>query len=80
VVFLFAVSIVSKEEVIADIRNCAQRLGRTPTLREAIKIAKIKRYSVHHHLGGLPCSISPPGAAYPRVRFSTAESHTVLAD
>ena len=53
---------MSKEEVIAAIRNCAQRLERTPTLREVIKNAKIKRYSVHHHLGGYTKALRACGA------------------
>lgn len=44
---------MTKEEIIAAIRECAQRLGHTPTRAELVGAVKgITRYDIQRHFGG----------------------------
>lgn len=61
---------VSKEEVIAAIKKLAKKLGRTPTLAEAVRLTRVSRHAITtkfltYQNALVECGIYRPGNKLP---------------
>jgi hypothetical protein len=52
---------MTKEEVLAGLKKCAQKLGRTPTLAEIRRMTRITDYLVHKHFATLAQALREAG-------------------
>src|SRR5262249_6726609 len=54
-------NVMTKVEILAGLRNCAKKLGRTPTKEEIRRLARITDYFIHVHFTNLAHALRAAG-------------------
>jgi hypothetical protein len=70
---------MTKEQVVAGLRRCAQKLGRTPSTAEIARMTKITQYLIHRHFKNVAHALRAAGIE-PRGVGHRVDTVTLLED